>query len=427
MIRKKSVVTRFPLLAVPLLAALAVSSAVPVTARSLPVTHRPSYVVLDNNGAAAQTNRSPCSPAACANGIQFSWDAATCYQGARFAPIAIVWTINQRVPANSWPLTVPCSTGLQLWWDGKNQLTKAAWVNSRLPRTAAGLAVCFQRAKQCSPGHCVTAGCLPAHVNGADIFFQGGDTLQAAEWLLNGREMGQTATPNDGNDVFWYGRTPPASPFATNPAGATVRHNGSGTPAVAVLGRTRHNKPMQTTNSAPAGTEGVDFAWYLPLYESGPSRGCHTAGAQAWTSPPLAFAYTAGGELNSRVTIPTCPLDDTGAPMTFNNINFSWKASPGGTTSEAYSAVAGLDANSHVGCQSASGSATALPASSPHSNATQVNLPLNSLPQPPAGTDGVLFDFAHDDYKSSCWMQGANVLGSPLSAPGHPRLGQWWG
>lgn len=206
---KKYFPIRLVVTAAALITALAVAGPSPIGAKSPPKTHRTSYVVLDNNGTDGQTNQSPCLTSGfCPNGIRFSWTAETCYQGARFSPIAIVWTVNLKVPANTWPITIPCSTGLQLWWDGRNELTKAAWIHSHIPARAAGLAVCFQWQRQCSPGHCVVAGCIPPHVNGADIFFQGGGSLQSAEWLLNGHNLGRVAVSGAADDVFWYGHTP---------------------------------------------------------------------------------------------------------------------------------------------------------------------------------------------------------------------------
>ncbi|HEV3308932.1 MAG TPA: hypothetical protein VG815_00190 [Chloroflexota bacterium] len=384
-------------------------------------------MVTDNNGSSSLSNQSPCSSKSCANGIRFSWAAGTCYQGQRFAPIAIVWTVNQKLPANSWPHSVPCSTGIQLWWNGHNQLTKAAWVGSQIPPTSGGLAACFKSAHTCNAGHCVTAGCLPAHVNGADIFLQGGDSLTGAQWLLNGRVLGAASLGVGSNDVYWYGYTPPASPFATASTGATSRTYSVNPPAVTVLGRTARDLPAQMVSTAPSNVNGVDFSWYLPLYESGTSRGCHTVDGSTWTSPPLEFAYTTGGQLNSRVTVPTCPTDSNGSPLTFNNVDFSWRASTNGATDTVYSAAASWDSSSLDGCQKVTGGANAHPASLAPTKNTPVTLPASALPQPPSGTDGIVFTFGHDDFKSSCWTSDGNVLGSPLQVPGHPRLGQWQG
>lgn len=181
-------------------------------------------------------------------------------------------------------------------------------------------------------------------------------------------------------------------------------------------------------NDAPSQANGVDFSWYLPLYEAGIARGCHSAGASTWTSPPLAFAYTTGGALSSRVTIPTCAVDSNGTPMAFNDVNFSWRPSADGTTNTVYAAVPRFDWKSDMGCQKVLGSPPAGATTPPTAGKTQpVVSPPNTLPQPPAGTDGISFAFSHDDFKSSCWTQSGSVLGLPLAAPGHPRLGQWQG
>jgi len=419
----KRLSNRTTCLLIPLVAVLAVAWPAPVSARTVPVTHSPSYVVVDNNGSSTASSQSPCSSSgACANGIRFAWTPGTCYQGDRFAPISIVWTENQKVPAGVWPLSVPCSTGLQLSWNTHNQLIKAAWVGSQIPPTSGGLAVCWQFKSQCHTDHCVTAGCLPQHVNGVDIFFQGDDSLQAAEWQLKGQDTSSLPISGSPDDVYWYGMTPPASPFASSTGGSASESVGQ--PTVAILGR-NNNLPVQTMNLAPASANGVDFSWYLPLYESGPGRGCFSAGGQLWKSPPLAFAYTTGGALNSRITAPTCSVDSSGAPMSYNDVNFGWAPAANGNGNTLTSAVPRYDWNSGFGCQKASTNARASAAA--RGDDTPVTYPPNTLPQPPAGTDGVLFSFNHDDFKSSCWTQSGTVLGRRESAPGHPRLADWQG
>ncbi|GEM_PF-1878593 len=380
-------------------------------------TNRVSYVSFDNNGSAAGTDQSPCdATGSCANGVSFSWSKGTCYDDDRYPPVVIVFTVNHKVPANTWPLVAPCSTGLQISWNSKNTLTGAMWLGAQDPPTSDGLAVCWHR-HQCNAIHCVTAGCLPQHTNGVDIFFQGGESIQSAQWLNQNGVARSVSLPSAANDVFWYGSTPPSTPFSSSDASKGATHATTTLPTVDLVGRASHHARI-TTKAAPSDASGVDFSWYLPLDQSGPDRGCFNAGGQSWSAFPNAFEYTTNGVLNSRVTVPTCPVDATGALMPFNDVHFSWSPAANGSGDVLTAATPRYDWSSKIGCQNGLTSNRPMPTSP---------FPSTTLPQPPPDTNGVVVSFHRDDFKSSCWTGRGQVLAPALSAPGHSRLGQWQG
>ena len=194
----------------------------------------------------------------------------------------------------------------------------------------------FRKGKHCSKSICVTNGCLPQNTDGVDIFFQGGGSIQGAGWLKNGKSAGSIRT-SASDDVYWYGHTPPASPFArrAHSAHPAVARAAIAQPKVVLLGRTASKSPQTTTSVAPAGAYGVNFKWFLA--PSSAQKQCIVAGGAAWTNPPMEFEYTSHGVLNSRVSVLKCALAATGAPVFFNGINFSFR--PGGTSYNAVSAV----------------------------------------------------------------------------------------
>jgi hypothetical protein len=325
--------------------------------------------------------------------------------------------------SNSWPYTVPCSTGIQLWWNSYYKLTKAAWVGSQIAPTADGLAVCFNPG-QCNAGHCVTAGCLPAHTDGFDLFFQSSDSLVSASWLKGSIVTGSIPVSDSANDVFWYGHVPPASPYSTpSTPSAGVGIKLPSTPTGNILGRTATGSPQALETIAPSVADTVEFSWYLPGYESAPSQGCVTVNGMTWASPSQAFAYTLGGALDARVTLPTCAERADGTGMSFNTIDFSWEPSAGGTGHVLHRAAPEFDWSSNSGCQKVLVGSAAPVASA----GTPTTYPPNTLAQPPAGTDGVVFGISWDDYKSACWASGSKVIPPTLAAPGHPRLLLWQG
>ena len=411
-------------LPVALVTAFAIFGGLPGAGLVSASTQRPSYLVVDNNGANSATSSSSCATSkTCANGLRLTWTAGTCYDADRYPPVAIVWTSNQTVAPNTWPLVVGCGTGIQFSWDKNNQVTKAKWIGSGVQAKTGGLAICFQYAHECGHSICVTNGCIPAHTNGLDVFFQGGDSLQAAQWLSNGKVIGSVTLAGSANDVFWYGHALPVSAFANN---ASATHHVTSPPAVSILGRNASWHASHTTNAAPPNANGVDFTWFLPLDQTGPNRGCFTAAGTTWAAEPVAFAYTSGGALASRVTIPMCPTDSNGNLMPFNDINFSWGPSADGTGYQLNTATPAYDRSSAMGCQPARAKhhlGGALHQSKTLFTHTNDAFPAGTITQPPAGTDGILFAFHHDDFKSSCWADNGRVLSPPLSAPGHPRLG----
>ncbi len=360
----------------------------------------PAYMVVDNNGSNRSVAAAPCSPStSCATGIQFNWKAGTCVDGDRYAPIVIVWLVNKKVAQNTWPVVVPCSTGIQLYWSTNNLLTKALWLGSS--NSTYNLSVCWQ-AGQCSKSDCVTSGCLPQNVDGADIFFQGGDTLSGADWRKNGASAGSVNLPKPGNDVFWYSAPPPASPYAKAPTGtSSVRRATATAPKTVLLGRDATNAPQTTTSSAVAGADGINFKWYLS--PAGSVKQCTNVGGYSWTNPLVTYEYMTRQALNARVTALTCPKTPGGAVEFFNGIDFGWRLSANGTVYLLTSAAPTFDG-------------APVPA-----------IPGSALAQPPVGTDEVIFEFHHDDYEDTWWTQNQTILNPALSKPGHTRMATWSG
>ena len=404
-----------PLLSLVLVVAATVVTTAQANATSKPVTHRLSYAEFYSQTTSDVSAASPCTSKTCANGIRFTWAAESCYQGDRYLPIALVWTSKGTVSTKAWPLTAPCSSGFEFSWDKYDQLSSAKWLRARSSASKAGLAVCFQYANQCNAGHCVTAGCLPKHTTGVDLFFQGGDSPTGATWLVNGKPDGTISLTGSPNNVFWYGYTPPASPFATSAPTST-----SSRPAVTITGRTGGGNPQVTNDVPPSSATGVDMTWYQPSYDPSGQRGCHQVNGQYWTSPPLAFAYTTNGQLNSPVTVPMCPVESGNVPSPFSDILFSWTSGSSGST--LTSAHAFYDQLYNEGCQGNH----SLPSKS-WTDPVPSDVPQNTVQQPPPGANGLVFAFSHDDFKSSCWRQDHVVMLPALDQPGHPRMGVFQG
>ncbi len=361
------------------------------------ITHIRSYAVFDGNGASMGSTASACGPKGCANGITFHWDAGACVSGEHFAPIVLVFTQHRTVAPRTWPMVAPCSTGITMTWDTHNHLNLARWTGASNARY--GLAVCFQHAGQCGHSICVTDGCLPANTDGVDIFFEGTASLTEADWTRNGKAAGSVQPSGPANDVYWYGGTPPSSPFA-HPARAAHRHVNAqaiAPPTVTLLGRDPQKYPQLATAPAPTGTNHINFKWFLN--PPGPHKHCIVAGGATWTNPPMEFAYMTDGSLNSRVSVLTCPMSATGQPVFYNGVEFAWGPSRDGTENNVYSAVPTFDAQPLPG------------------------LLVGLIPQPPAGTDGILFEFHHDDYEQTTWPPVPSVL----PAPGHTRMAVWQG
>jgi len=110
----------------------------------------------------------------------------------------------------------------------------------------------------------------------------------------------------------------------------------------------------------------------------------------------MAFEYTSKGVLSSRVLVLACATSLAAA--FYNGVEFLWRPSP------------------------ALGSSVVLAV--PTFNALPVTgFSANLVPQPPPGTDGVVFGFHHDDYDSSVWMPSLLHIRSP----GHTRVAVWRG
>ena len=364
-------------------------SLIPALAQKPPVTRLPSYVSLDANGSAMGSSESPCTRSRCANGLRFHWSGRTCFDGDRYPSVVLVWTFNGGVLTDHWPIVAPCSTGLRFSWGKGNILSKANWLHTGDPTTD------FRR-----------FGKQWQQPNGLALFFQGGDSPTSVEWLENGKSAGSIPIPVSVDDVHWSGYPPPASNPAAPATSAArgISAAGTPTPDVVLLGRTANLEDATTTSVAPALANGVDFAWYLPLNQKYDEfRGCIEVGGTWWAAPPVAYAYTTDGQLNSQATVLKCPVNKKGLPLHFNHLNFSWSPAPDGS-GEVLSKVRAA-----------------------FNNGAKVSwLPQRLIPQPPPGTNGLQFGFHHDDYQASAWTADGFIL-APISPPAHTRMSMWHG
>ena len=153
--------------------------------------------------------------------------------------------------------------------------------------------------------------------------------------------------------------------------------------------------PQAMSAVAPAVGHDINFKWFLS--PAGPHKQCIYAGGTAWTNPPMEYGYMTGGALNSRISVLTCAMDANGNPVFYNGVDFTWAPSADGTTNNVISAVPTFNAVPMTG------------------------LSASLLPQPPAGTDGVLFEFHHDDYQQTNWPPDPTLVPSP----GHTRVAIW--
>lgn len=374
-----------------LLATVAAFTLDSASAKKLPpLTQTPSFLTAAAPGATPGVNQSPCTHA-CANGLQITWPAEQCVDKDRINPIIIVWTVNGRIPPNNWPVFASCSTGIQLTWGVKNKLTDASWIGSAKPH--GGMTVCFGKNTFCSKSDCVTMGCLPKNTNGADIFFQGGDTLESAQWTMRGSVVG-TAAPSGVSEVSWSGASPNSLSFPQSDASS---QSVATAPSLRLLGRTRGNAPQTTTTSAPERVNGIAFKWFLS--PPGPNKECIPGQGALWTYPPVAYEYTSGGALNAAVSVLQCPTDSYGNPIFFNGLNFVWGQDRAGSENRILSALPTYNGN------------------------PETYLPARLVPQPPANTDGVVFEFHHDDYQWTTWSRDGVALTNTVKAPGHTRMG----
>ena len=388
----------FLLLPIALIAAVSTMGFQSVGAQS-PLAHKPkptatiSYVRIDDNGASVSTYASPCSsPKLCANGIRFLWKAGKCVTtpgnppfNDRFPPLPIVYTEKGQAAPSIPPMLAPCSNGIQESWTAKNIIYKPRWRGSSNPTNGQE--------------H------FPKTVDGVDIFLQAGDALSAIQWMKNDKTDGAAIKlPSADNNVYWYSRTPPPvlgtsyRALAVRPT--TQRHQLLTRPTVVTLGKNSSGTQVTTSDMAPVGANDVDFQWY-PGHGSNPSYVVYDG--HTWTSPSMDFEYTRGGVLDSRVTVLQCPRGVDVQVITVNGVDFKWEPSNDPSENVVYSAVA------------------------TYNGAVAAGVPGNAVPQPPANTDGVQFDFHHDDYSKAVWTTDGTVLSPNLSHPGHPVIATWYG
>jgi hypothetical protein len=389
------------------------------SARTAKITAKASYLSMYHGKSSLGISKAHCTKGLCADGIKLTWKAASCdsQNDDRYPPTTIVFTQNQKISPSTWPVIAPCSTGIELWWGSSDNIINAGWVGSSDKPDLSGLAICFLRSDNCSALVCVTTGCIPESTNGVDVFFQGGGKLTGATWLLGTKKDGKAKLSGSPNQVFWYGHSVPSSPFA-RPSKA-VRSGVAPVSTDTLIGRNSANtKPLTLKASAPSKADGVDFTWFLPADQKTSTRGCLTSGGATWATFPRAIAYTKGGELDAPIVIPACAKESDGSDLTFNTIKFGFAQSSDGSEEVLTSSSAINNTSANKGCNKAKSSANTSTARRAVKNV--------SLEQPPAGTDGVIVGFPHDDYKAVCWTSGGSVIGT-LSQPDHVRLSAWHG
>jgi hypothetical protein len=376
-----------------------------------------AHLVLDHGTTKITNAATPCTGSTC--GLTLSWKKAVCDTNNqdRYPPIVLTWTDGGKLATNAWPLVIPCSQGITLNWNKKGQIIEAQWVKSTVKPTADGLAVCFTAKSTCSAVDCVTEGCIPAHTNGFDIFFQGKSSLRAASWLKGGSVVKKVKFQQAPTHVFWYGHKAPANPF-----GASVRRSGANPDSIETLvGRNAAStEPVTDADTAPAKANGFEVAWFLPSDQQSPTRGCFTAAGKTWATFPRAIAYTTNGALNSPITVPVCVTDSNGNNHTYNTAEFDWQLSSDGSKDVLTAATASDNLSANKGCKASKSSGVSAVARAGAA-------PVVSLPQPPAGTDGVTLGFPHNDFKAACWVKDGSVLGSAMPSPTGVRLSRWAG
>ena len=150
-----------------------------------------SFLVLNNNGKPVGTSISPCnSKGDCADSIRFDWPAGRCFEQRRYAPIVTVWMYKHNPLPNYWPIVTDCSDGITLYWNSKGVMTPAAW---------QGAVDEHQDLYR-----------IPKHSDGANIYFQGGESLMQAEWMKAGEVISSVAIPGPADNVYWS-----SAPFKT--------------------------------------------------------------------------------------------------------------------------------------------------------------------------------------------------------------------
>lgn len=385
-LKKSFFVTRSLLLAgsLTLVSALGLET-LPVSAHSL--AHKSkgdksaSYLVFDSNGSNPVSENSPCQKTkGCPNGLLLSWPEGSCVRGGtgasdRYPPITGLFMQKAKVAANYGPVVANCSTGIKLTWNNSNALTVAGFQGSN-----------------------GTLAYIPHHVNNFRLFFQSGDGVISGKWLRNGKGAGAIAASTLFDDVSWFGSSPSSIGFAKASAGdsTAVRPNAGSDPNVVYFWRQGAGHGTSKV-SAPGGVNDVDLSWYWNKAQSGPTRGCVQFGSQAWTSPIMPIVYTSGGRPDARVGVLTCPVVN-GAPVRYDGIDASWDSS-GNLTNVLPTLNGSYD----------SGVST------------------SAIPQPPAGTNGFIFGYHHDNYSRSQWTQNDSLTGSVISVHQFTKAVTWSG
>ena len=388
----------FRFLPIALIAAVSTMGFQAVAAQSPPAnkpkpTATISYVRIDNNGGPTRIVESPCaSTKVCANGIRFLWKANKCVKTPgnppfddRYPPLPVVYREKSQVAPSIPPQIAPCSTGIQESWSPKDVLNKPLWRGASNPASGQQ--------------H------FPKNAIGVDLFLQAGDALTGIQWMKNGKTDGALIpVPSSANDVYWYSGSPPpvlgASRRALVVRSSIQRHTLPAPPTVVILGRSSKGPDVTTTDKAPPGANDVDFQWYQA---KGTIRGCVVYDGHTWTSPSMAFEYTSGGRLNSRVTVLQCPRDAHGNVILVNGVDFKWRPATDGSENVVYSAVA-TDYGSEA-----------------------LGVPAGAIPQPPATTDGIQIGFHHNDYQQASWTKNGASLTPNLSNPSHQVIATWYG
>ncbi len=322
------------------------------------------YLVLKNG----KTERTVKAPAE-ADGVLLTWPEATCYQSAtdvsdRYPPIASV-VMQQGLVCPAFPPQIaPCSTGLQLTWNQDHHLTKAQYRDNASPNEY----ISYLHRQP---------------VDGFHMVFQA-DTLESAAWTKAGEKLKDISLLPGTNNVLWSSYK--GIPQLTKPSGLSVTFFA------------RHFKSEQSVKVfPPADANGIDLGWYLNnLQPHGPTRGCIVADGIGWTTPAMSYVFTKGGALHGPIRVLRCPLDSSGEPIHFNDLDFQWD------DSGLIRVVPQLEGKPAPG------------------------ISVDRIPQPPLGTDGFIFGFHLDNFKGAAWTRDGAVV-EPIDKLMFSKMAIWQG
>lgn len=346
-----------------------------------------SYVVFDTNGSDVVTSKSSCVKSkGCPTGLRLTWSRSICVSGKtgasdRYPPIAGLLMQKLKPAPNFGPVVASCSTGIVLTWNAKNVLTSSVFQGTS------------------SKG---TVSYLPHHVNSFDFFFESGDGIVSATWLRNGKAVGAVALPKTYDDVSWHGSTPGRITYGSaKQTTSEIRAGAATAPHAVYYWRTGHSYGT-TKATAPSDANDLNLKWFRNNGQSGPTRGCAAVGGRAWTSPLMPIVFTAAGVLNSRVGFLACPMV-SGRPVPYDGIDVSWTSVNSGTDNAVGQIVPTLNGT------------------------TSLAISASNVPQPPAGSDGLIFGFNRDNFAAAQWTRSHALIGSPTPTHKGVKVFTWFG